>query len=164
MDHDALRTYRNFLKDSIRKKISFRQTDQNQQIPPPPIQNPCPADAHRIDLAGPKEWKDITKTDITQAIGNRKSHRKYLDKVISKEELSYLLWSTQGLRESPTHGHAYRTVPSAGCRHAFETYLAVFNVEGLDPGVYRYLPLQSPLSGWPFPTEWNGAMVLLPIR
>jgi SagB-type dehydrogenase family enzyme len=36
---------------------------------------------------------------------------------------------------------AFRNVPSAGCRHALETYLAIFNVEDIEPGIYRYLPL-----------------------
>jgi SagB-type dehydrogenase family enzyme len=36
-------------------------------------------------------------------------------------------------------------VPSAGCRHPFETYLAVFNVKGLEKGIYRYLPLNNSL-------------------
>ena len=34
---------------------------------------------------------------------------------------------------------------SAGGRHSFETYLAVMNVEGLGPGLYRYLPLEHQL-------------------
>jgi len=145
MDKDVLKKYRYFLKDSIRKKINFRLTDQNQHVPPPPIQNTCLADARRIDLPGPKEWKHIATTDLTKAIANRKSHRKYLGQSLSKEELAYLLWATQGLRETPAHGHAYRTVPSAGCRHAFETYLAIFHVEDMAPGVYRYLPLDHQL-------------------
>jgi len=145
MDHDALKTYRYFLKDSIRKKINFRHTEQHQNVPPPPIQKPCPVDATRMDLPGPKEWKSISACDLTKAIANRKSHRKYQNQSLSKEELAYLLWATQGLRESPAHGHAYRTVPSAGCRHAFETYLAIFNVEDLAPGIYRYLPTEHQL-------------------
>jgi len=38
-----------------------------------------------------------------------------------------------------------RTVPSAGCRHPFETYLVVLRVEGLATGIYRYLPLDHAL-------------------
>lgn len=34
-----------------------------------------------------------------------------------------------------------RTVPSAGARHSFETFLLVHDVEGLTPGLYRYLAL-----------------------
>ena len=49
--------------------------------------------------------------------------------------------ATQGLRGRPHVGRACRTVPSAGCRHAFETYLALFHVQGLEQGIYRYLPL-----------------------
>lgn len=40
---------------------------------------------------------------------------------------------------------ALRTVPSAGARHPFETYILVNRVEGLDVGLYRYLPLENRL-------------------
>ncbi len=145
MDKEKLKMYRYFLKDSIRKKIVFRFTDQNQGLPPPPIEKSCRNDANRIDLPGPETWKDIPPADITKAIGNRKSHRVYLKKSLSLEELAYLLWCTQGVRGKVVHGHVYRNVPSAGCRHALETYLAIFNVDGLDAGIYRYLPLSHQL-------------------
>jgi SagB-type dehydrogenase family enzyme len=68
-----------------------------------------------------------------------------LNQSVSLEELSFLLWATQGIRHKIDYGHAYRTVPSAGCRHALETYLCVLNVESLEQGVYRYLPLEHKL-------------------
>ncbi len=145
MNDEQLKMYRSFLKDSIRKKIAFKFTDQNQGVPAPPIENPYSDGAILIDLPGPYEWKNIPQTDITQAIGNRKSHRVYLNQSLSLKELAYLLWCTQGLRSKEFNGHAYRNVPSAGCRHALETYLAIFNVDDLGPGVYRYLPLSHQL-------------------
>ena len=36
-------------------------------------------------------------------------------------------------------------MPSAGCRHALETYLCVLHVAGLEPGIYRYLPMEHQL-------------------
>lgn len=141
MDKKELKQYRYFLKDSIRKKINFRFTDQNQGIPAPPIEKRYKEGAPLIDLPGPDLWENIHGGDITLAMGNRKSHRVYLNQHLSLEELAYLVWATQGVRGEATLGHAYRNVPSAGCRHALETYLAIFNVEGLAPGMYRYLPL-----------------------
>jgi len=38
-----------------------------------------------------------------------------------------------------------RTVPSAGNRHALETYLAIQRVDGIESGIYRYLPLEHQL-------------------
>ena len=145
MKDDRLKQYRYFLKDSIRKSIAFQFTDQNQGVPVPPIEKPYPEGATLIDLPGLNEWNGIPKTDLTYAIGNRKSRRVYLNQSLSLEELAYLLWCTQGVRGKRFQGHAYRNVPSAGCRHAFETYLAVFNVEDIEPGVYRYLPFSHQL-------------------
>ncbi len=145
MEKEKLKVYRYFLKDSIRKKINFRFTDQNQGIPAPSIEKPCPDGSNLIDLPGPDGWKNIPQADLTMAIGNRKSHRVYLKQSLSLEELAYLLWCTQGLRGKVVEGHAYRNVPSAGCRHALETYLAILNVDGIDSGMYRYLPLSHKL-------------------
>lgn len=145
MEDDKLKTYRYFLKDSIRKKIAFNFTDQSQGVPVPPIEKPYSGGAALTDLPGPDEWHMISQTDLTHAIGNRKSHRVYLNQSLALEELAYLLWCTQGVRGKRFQGHAYRNVPSAGCRHAIETYLAVFNVDDLVPGVYRYLALSHQL-------------------
>jgi len=42
-------------------------------------------------------------------------------------------------------GSAFRTVPSAGARHAFETYLALMRIAGVKPALYRYLPVDHQL-------------------
>ena len=152
MNRDSLRQYRYFLKDSIRKKVDFSQTDQNRGINVPPIEKPCRNDAVRIDLVKPGEWKNISKIDLETAIGRRRSRRTYQKKALTLEEVSFLLWATQGVQGEIIGGHTYRTVPSAGCRHALETYLAILNVEGIVSGIYRYLPLSHQLL-YEFPEE-----------
>ena len=152
MNGDSLRQYRYFLKDSIRKKVDFSQTDQNRGIDVPPIEKPCRNDAVRIDLVKPGEWKNISKIDLETAIGRRRSRRTYRNKALTLEEVSFLLWATQGVQGEIIGGHTYRTVPSAGCRHALETYLAILNVEGIVSGIYRYLPLSHQLL-YEFPEE-----------
>lgn len=141
MSKDLMRQSRYFLKDSVRKRIDFRFTDQNQGVAAPPIEKPARDGAALIDLPGSDQWTTIPGMDLTRAIGQRKSHRVYLPESLSLEELAYLLWATQGLRGPVGHGSAFRTVPSAGCRHALETYLAVLRIKGLAQGIYRYLPL-----------------------
>ncbi len=142
---DLLDQYREFLKDNIRRKIDFSQTDQNQGIPAPPIEKPYQPDARRINLMRPDQGERVRAQDLSTAIASRQSHRIFLQQPLSLQELSYLLWATQGLRGKVTAGHALRNVPSAGCRHALETYLVVLRVSGLDPGVYRYLPVSHQL-------------------
>lgn len=87
----------------------------------------------------------ITKENVYDCIADRKSVRKYSDESISMKELSYLLWASQGIRETKSNGRHLRTVPSAGCTHTFETYLFIKSVEGLQQGIYRYLPLDNAL-------------------
>jgi len=143
---ERMEMLRSFLKDSMRKQFDFSTTDQNRGIQPPPIEKPYAKDAKCLDLIKPGSWRDIVDIDLETAIGLRRSHRNYLDSPLTLEELSFLLWATQGVRGRSAGGSAYRTVPSAGCRHALETYLAVLNVQGLDKGVYRYLPLEHQLA------------------
>ena len=137
---------RDFLKDSLRKTIDFRRSDQNRGIPKPPVEKLVPPDAVRIILPTREEWsKAIPKKDVIYAIANRKSRRSFNIAYLTIEELSFLLWATQGIRE-PEKGIAhFRTVPSAGARHSFETYVFVHRVERIPQGLYRFLPLSNEL-------------------
>jgi SagB-type dehydrogenase family enzyme len=145
MDRTAIKKSRQFLKDSIRKQVDFSKTDQSMGIPVPPIEKPYAADAKRIALPKPDTWKTLPCADVRKAIANRSSRRAYRKEALNLEEVAFLLWATQGVRGKVTGGHTYRTVPSAGCRHALETYVAALNVEELEPAIYRYLPLSHEL-------------------
>ena len=80
-----------------------------------------------------------------EAVRRRESRRVFRDVPLKLVELSFLLWATQGVRRTVGGVATLRTVPSAGARHALETYLYVRRVEGLEEGVYRYLPLDHKL-------------------
>jgi len=138
--------YRYFLKDSIRKTIDFRTTDQSLGVPAPPVEKPFDPKAPRVRLPSSDQWMPhIPKKDLITAMLNRQSRRRYTSESINFDELAFLLWATQGIRQ-PAHTHfTYRIVPSAGARHCFETYLFAMRVNGLSQGLYRYLPLENEL-------------------
>jgi len=145
MSSNDIKQHRNFMKDHARLKMDFSQTDQNQGMAPPPIQKPIKEGQSMIALPGPNDWNLDLKTTVVDAIKNRQSRRRYQDQAMTLDELAFLLWATQGVKRVFKTGSAWRTVPSAGCRHAFETYLAISNVEPLKPGTYRYLPIDHSL-------------------
>ena len=146
MNRHMRERYRFFLKDTVRKEIDFLSTDQSRGVAPPPAQKPVPPDASVILLPSPLSSPSIADIPLATAIEKRQSRRQYADGPVTLEELSFLLWATQGVRKQISPVSVLRTVPSAGARHSFETYLIVRNVSDLEPGVYRYLSLQHGLT------------------
>lgn len=136
---------RDFLKDSIRLAYDFSQTDQSTGKPQPPIEKPFDPKAPRIKLTPPEEFSAIPRVALLAAISRRVSHRKFTADPVSLQELSFLLWATQGIRSSTVARPMFRTVPSAGARHSFETYIFALRVADVPPGVYRYLPVEHEL-------------------
>ena len=145
MDQLSKERFRFFLKDTVRQMVDFGNTDQNRGIAPPPLEKPVPSGAQRIDLVPVKKLEGVSDTDVFTAIANRRSRRSFKPGPLPLKNLTFLLWATQGIRMVASPGTAFRVVPSAGCRHALETYLCVFNVEGLEEGIYRYLPVEHQL-------------------
>lgn len=131
---------RYFLSDRIREEVDFHATLQARGIHPPPVQKPVPPGKKSIPLPGRESWS-IPACDLQDAIVGRESRRHYTNVPLSLDELAFLLWATQGVRGELHSAAVLRTVPSAGCRHPLETYLAVMRVTGLEGGIYRYLPL-----------------------
>ena len=130
-----------FMEKTKYKNLS--ESDQRKKVPPPLLQIPYDESKTLIDLPKPDEIT-VPDIDLRKAIEDRISIRKYSDEPLTLMELAWLLWSTQGIKEH-TEIYSKRTVPSAGARHAFETFILVNNVETLKPGIYRYLPIEHKL-------------------
>jgi SagB-type dehydrogenase family enzyme len=135
---------RHFLTDRIREEVDWWSTSQSRGMAPPPVQKPVPDGASLFALPKLTEW-DVPSCDLADAIARRESRRRFLPAALTLDELAFLLWSTQGVRARLHETAVLRTVPSAGCRHPFETYLAVQRIGTLPAGVYRYLPLDHAL-------------------
>lgn len=73
---------------------------------------------------------------LSAALASRRSVRRWAPGALRLGELAQLLWAAQGM--SAPDG--LRTAPSAGATYPLELDVAAGPVEGLAPGLYRYLP------------------------
>lgn len=73
---------------------------------------------------------------LEQALKQRRTIREFSIQPLGLEALSQLVWAAQGVSSS----RGLRTAPSAGALYPLEVDVVAGEVEGLAPGVYRYLP------------------------
>ena len=129
---------RKFMQCPSFKSVMF-ESDQSKGIDPPPFSKPITGDIITLD-----SFSDVLTTPYyMQLLDTRRSLRDYSGKPMTQAELAFMLWSAQGVKSYRGQVATFRTVPSGGARHPFETYIAVQSVEGLAPGLYRYLPLEN---------------------
>jgi SagB-type dehydrogenase family enzyme len=76
---------------------------------------------------------------VEQAIRQRRSERSYSSDPVSLAELSQVLFAAQGITGA-VGDRPLRAAPSAGATYPFEVYAFVNRVEGLEPGIYHYIP------------------------
>lgn len=122
------------------------ESDQDLKRPQPPlVKEAMRSEENRIALT--KDFSGLEmKNDLVDVIADRKSSRIYTEEVVTLEQLSFMLWATQGIKDIRGKSYAtLRTVPCGGARHEFETYLMVRNIEGLQAGAYHYLPMEHAL-------------------
>lgn len=141
---------RKFMKSSYDGVDVIETADIAKGIPQPAFQNPIPNNTKVIDLP-PITKETAPKKDYYECISSRISRREYSDKALTLFELSFLLWCTQGVKKviggyrkyiKDGSGRNYlRFLAAGGSINAYETYLAIMNVEGVDIGIWRYLPL-----------------------
>jgi SagB-type dehydrogenase family enzyme len=126
------------------KKTKYEFLDpsaQSRGLPQPPLELEIYKNRDLIELPEP-ETISIAHVDLWEAIEKRCSLRRYSRTPLKIEELSFLLWCTQGVKKVISGSATLRTVPSAGARHALETYLLINNVETLPSGLYWYSALR----------------------
>ena len=85
-----------------------------------------------------------SRVSVAEALLSRRSVRCFEDTPIPLDKLSTLLYLAFGVSKVEPGVYGYsrfplRTFPSAGALQPQEVYVAVFRVEGIDPGVYRYV-------------------------
>jgi len=142
---ESIERNRKVIKADLWEEWDNLEKDQEKKIPQPPAQKPYPEEAVLIDLVPPENLA-VGKMPLIETIQRRRSRRQYSTDPLTLEELSFLLWATQGVSRNIRYGQTIlRTVPSGGARHPFETYLLVNRVNELQPGLYRYLSLEHKL-------------------
>jgi len=89
----------------------------------------------RPRTALPEPKRPVSSLD--NLLSTRRSVRRFSEDPVSLEDLSYLLWASDGISKR-AGAHEFRTAPSAGALYPVETYVAVNNIPGLAPGIYHY--------------------------
>jgi len=121
-------------------KGSMAKSDQQNGVVHPTYENHITGDF--IEL--PTFDDAVTCPSYLDLLDGRRSERVYTDTAMTQEQLAFMLWSAQGIQSTRGKGgvSTFRPVPSGGARHPFELYIVVKNVEGLDPGLYHYIPTE----------------------
>lgn len=114
-------------------------TDQEKKLQQPPLYHEAAEDSQVIAL--PRDFQGLgLDANLFELLARRKTRRIYSEEALTLPELSFLLWSAQGIKGRRGKSYAtLRTAPSGGARHGFECYVDALRVEGLTPGIYHYL-------------------------
>lgn len=123
---------------------AFESDQERKLLQPPLVKAPMTPEPH-IPL--PRNFDHLPmEKSLLETLRDRHSARVYTQEDLTLEQLSFLLWATQGIKQLRGKSYAtLRTVPSGGARHEFETYLLISHVSGLQPGAYHYLPMEHAL-------------------
>jgi len=145
-------TNRNFMKSLLGDYDLIATADIAKGIPQPEFQKPVRKGSSIVELPIITS-QSAPKADYFEIIKSRISRRAYSKVPISIDELSFLLWSTQGVKKviggyrgyikDGTGRNYLRPVASGGCINAYETYIVINNVKDIKNGVWRYLPLSN---------------------
>jgi len=117
--------------EKFQQETKYARLSDRPERAIPTVRGPRPQ-GDLIDLPEP----DLPKgPSIWETLLKRRSTRDYSRTPLSLQELSNLLWATQGVTAEADLPW-YRTAPSAGALHPIDTYLVINRVRELRPGIY----------------------------
>lgn len=117
----------------------YSTVDLVVRVKEPPHELPVKEDQVVIKLPNPKKIK-LPGLPVRNAIEKWEPVGFFSRSSMTMKELTYLLWCTQGFKRMVAETIQLRNVPSSGSRYPLETYFVANEVEGLETGLYRYLP------------------------
>jgi len=82
---------------------------------------------------------ELPEISLETSLRKRRSRRRFYRSRITMEELSGLLWAADGV-SGKNEGILLRTSPSAGALYPIYLYFIADGVEGIERGLYVYLP------------------------
>lgn len=133
---------RNMLKPNW-DNLKTKETPRGKGVEAPEVVKAYDKDSLIIKLKK-DEIKNISSKTLHEVIESRRSLRKYKDIPLTIDELSYLFYETARLFNIE-NGRSYRVYPTGGATASLETYVYISKVEGLEQGIYRYLPVPGDL-------------------
>lgn len=105
-----------------------------------PLSAACAADPPLIALPQPDTLGQAT---LANAVSERRSVREYAPGALTLAEVAQLMWCAQGITGGD---EKHRAVPSARAVHPLQVRIEARRVDGLAPGLYRYLPKEHALA------------------
>ena len=100
-----------------------------------PVATPAPSSEQPTSIRLPEPQYD-SDVSIEESLLQRRSIRSYTGDPLTLQEVSQLVWATQGI----TNPRGFRTAPSAGALYPLEVYVVAGDVQNLVPGIYKYKP------------------------
>ena len=125
-----------FHRNTSRWLHNVFEPDNIAHSPAPPMEHP---DAPFVPLVEPEP------VPLFDMLAKRRSCRNYGGENVSLRDLATVLAAAYGVTGLSTLGpleFVERSVPSGGGLYPLELYVIVRAVDGLNPGVYHYVPLQ----------------------
>jgi SagB-type dehydrogenase family enzyme len=126
-------------RESLKVEREMKAPEEKSSVAAAPAATTYPLPKERVYTSTIQLPSPNTTTGIPldKAINTRRSRRAYSEQPVTLSEISQMLWSGQGVTDPQT---GKRTSPSARESYSMTLFVVIKSAQGLEPGVYEYLP------------------------